>query len=130
MCSEQMETTKDAHVPREALTFVAQLPEFPHLDGAQGRPAAEQERHPLVSARSRLPKLLAVERRQVRREIPDPGGTASRHYDAPPNGTPTGFLPSPNHLRIFALKLRLTSIGTSLVPLRAMAREVKAKRGS
>jgi hypothetical protein len=61
MCSEQMETTEDADVPCQALTLVAQLPELSHLDPAQRRPAAEQDRHALVAAFPRLPELLVVE---------------------------------------------------------------------
>jgi hypothetical protein len=116
MRTEEMETTKDADVPRKALSFVAQFSEFSHLDLAQRRPAAKEDRHALVAALTRRSKLLTVECGQVRGEALDHGGKASQHYDAPPNGTPTGFLPSPNHFRIFALKLRITSIGTSLVP--------------
>jgi len=37
-----METSKDADVPREPLTLVVQLPEFPQLDLAQRRPSAEE----------------------------------------------------------------------------------------
>jgi hypothetical protein len=56
-----VETPKDADVPRKPLTLVAQLPEFPQLDLAQGRPATEEKRHTLVAMTPRIPKLCVVE---------------------------------------------------------------------
>ena len=56
-----METSKDADVPREPLTLVAQPPEFPQLDLAQRRPTAEEERHALVTIVPRIAKLDVVE---------------------------------------------------------------------
>jgi hypothetical protein len=57
-----------------------------------------------------LLELLRAQRRQVRRQVGD---------HAVPCGLPTGFLSSPNHLRIFAARLRMTFISTSLPPLSA-----------
>jgi hypothetical protein len=46
-----------------------------------------------------------------------------------PCGSLAGLLSSPNHLRIFLAKLRVTCIEASLSPaLGAMARAVKAER--
>lgn len=56
-----MQTSKDADVPREPLTLVAQLPEFPQLDLAQGRPAPEEKRHTLIAMTPRVSKLFVVE---------------------------------------------------------------------
>lgn len=59
--SEGVETSKDADVPRKPLTLVAQLPEFPQLDPAQGRPATEEKRHTLIAMTPRIAKLCVVE---------------------------------------------------------------------
>ena len=59
--SQCLETSKDAHVSREPLALVVQLPEFAQLDLAQRRPAVEEERHTLITILPRISKLVAVE---------------------------------------------------------------------
>ena len=56
-----METPTDADVPRKPLTLLVEAPEFPQLDLAQRRPAAEEERHTLVTIVPRISKLVVVE---------------------------------------------------------------------
>jgi hypothetical protein len=66
-----VETSKDADVPREPLTLVVQLPEFPQLDLAQRRPAAEEQRHALITIASRIAKLVVVEPCEVLGKVRD-----------------------------------------------------------
>jgi hypothetical protein len=66
-----VETSKDADVPREPLTLVVQLPEFPQLDLAQRRPTAEEQRHSLITIASRIAKLVVVEPCEVLGKVCD-----------------------------------------------------------
>jgi len=52
----------DADMPRKALTLVAQLPEFPHLELAQRRPTEEERRHSLITFVPRISELESAER--------------------------------------------------------------------
>jgi hypothetical protein len=108
-------------MPREPLTLVTQLPELSHLGPVQGRPPAEESGHPLVALALRLPESLMIEGRQVPREILD--------HEPVPYGTPTGLLPSPNHFRIFAAKLRMTCIGHLIFPPPLARWPGRSKRG-
>ena len=90
-----METSKDAHVPRKPLTLVVQLPELPQLDLAQRRPAAEEQRHSLVTIAPRIAKLGVVQRREVRRKVFDHLDHSQRpHAPAPYGAFAGGLLPS------------------------------------
>jgi protein involved in ribonucleotide reduction len=66
-----VETPTDADMPRKPLTLVAQHPEFPHLELAQRRPTAEENRHTLVAILPRIAKLGVVEHRKVPRKVLD-----------------------------------------------------------
>ncbi len=56
-----MQASKDADVPRKPLTLIAQFPEFPQLDLAQGRPTPEEKRHALIAMTPRVSKVVVVE---------------------------------------------------------------------
>ena len=105
-------------MPRKPLTLVAQPPELPQLDLAQGRPTMEKKRHTLIAVTLRISKLFVVEQQEVFWKVLDHLGTASQRPQAPaPYGTLAGLLPSsPNHFRILADQLRVTCISTSLPP--------------
>ena len=59
--SERVKASEDAGMPRQPLTFVAQPPELPQLDLAQGRPTQKEKRHALIAMMLRISKLLAAE---------------------------------------------------------------------
>ena len=116
--SERVKASENAGMPRKPLTLVAQPPELPQLDLAQGRPTPEEKRHSLIAMTLRIPKLVAIEQREVPWKVLDHLGAASQRPQAPaPYGTLAGLLPSsPNHFRILADQLRVTCISTSLPP--------------
>jgi hypothetical protein len=74
-----------------------------------------------------VPKLLAIERREIRRKARDHVRSAPA-----PCGTLSGlFLSRPSHLRIFFAQLRVTCIEASLsAALGAMATAVRAEERS
>ena len=105
-------------MPRQSLTLVAQPPELPQLDLAQGRPAAEEQRHAFVTIVSRIAKLAVVEPCEVLRQVRD---DLERRHSAPPRaGAVRRFVRAPrslpSHFRILADKLRVTCMSTSLPP--------------
>jgi hypothetical protein len=106
MRAKSTESAKVSDMPRKPLTLIAQLLELPHLGLVHRRPATEEDGHALVAIALRLFKLLRVERQQVPWQVLD--------HAPVPFGLPTGFLSSPNHIRTFAAKLRMTCISTSL----------------
>ena len=129
--SQRVETSKDAHVPRQSLTLVAQPPELPQLDLAQGRPAAEEQRHALVTIVSRIAKLAVVEPCEVLRQVRD---ELERRHSAPPRAgavrrfvrAPTEFaqpFPDPGGQATRDLHEHLASTA-----LGAVASEVNAER--
>lgn len=105
---------------RKPLPLIAQLPQLPHVDPAERRPAAEEQRHALVASLPCCRDLLLVEVREVSRQVVD--------HEPVPYGMRTGLLASPNHLRILSARLRRTCMShLTSAALGAMATAVKAE---
>ena len=118
-------------MPRQSLTLVAQPPELPQLDLAQGRPAADEQRHALVTIVARIAKLAVVEPCEVLRQVRD---ELERRHSAPPRAgavrrfvrAPTEFaqpFPDPGGQATRDLHEHLASTA-----LGAVASEVNAER--
>jgi len=127
---QRVETSKDAHVPREPLTLVAQPSQLSQLDLAQGRPTAEEQCHAFITIVSRIPKLVLVEPCEVlgkvRRHLDShlsaaPGAGAVRRFGRAPAEVPQP-LPDPGGQATRDLHEHLASTA-----LGAMASEVTRK---
>jgi hypothetical protein len=56
-----VETSKDADMPCEPLTLIAQGSEFPHLELAQRRPPTKENGHTFIAI---VPRILKLARAQ------------------------------------------------------------------
>jgi hypothetical protein len=56
-----METPKDADVPCEPLTLIAQRSELPHLELAQRRPPTKENGHAFIAIAPRILKLARAQ---------------------------------------------------------------------